>query len=442
MSRDYSKHLVLLIDEHRVTAGVPGDAQPVVIDLRGRWSDLSAEALGKQIKDELGTSRLSGGRAVVGVPVSWVLTQQLSVPSSDPVVTAGAVRMRMNRDYATDAGDLVGDYTTTKREAGSDVLLGVTTRGKVRKLHEVLAQAGLRAEAVYITAQLFAGPDPTDATVLRIHPPMLELALVRGGRTIGMRSLSDTLPADDPASTARTISTSIATDPQLSMTRGRMVLAADASCGADTRTIVAQLNGVTQGQAEVINRSAVETMRLRAGDEDLLDLVRCRASQIINQVWTPKRKLSAAVAGIVLLILLLVGGLWWAREHRLATLRETAAQMRPEADALGEIKSRLDSSGSWFDKRVDVLSCMLALTECVPARGELWLAEFRVNGEHTGSLQGRAESRSVMLEFLRALQASEKLTDVALRDSAETQDGGRLVRFEITFRLTGTGGTH
>jgi Tfp pilus assembly protein PilN len=83
---------------------------------------------------------------------------------------------------------------------------------------------------------------------------------------------------------------------------------------------------------------------------------------------------------------------------------------------------------------------MLALTECVPARGELWLAEFRINGEHTGSLQGRAESRGVMLEFLRALQDSDKLTDVALRDSAETQDGGRVVRFEITFRLTGTGG--
>jgi hypothetical protein len=440
MPRDFSKHLVLLIDEHRVTAGAPGDAQPVLIDLSRRWSDQTPEALGELLKDGLSASRLTVGRAVVGVPVSWVLTQHLSVPSADPVVTAGAVRMRMNRDYATDAGDLVGDYTATRNDSISEVLLGVTTRGKLKKLHDVLSLAGLRSEAIYITAQVFADPGKTDATVLRIHPPMLELTLVRGGRTIGMRSLSDTLTADDPAAAARMITTSIATDPQLLMTRGRMILAADASCGADARTIVAQLNGVTQGKAEVINRSAVDTMRLRAGDEDLLDLMRCRASQTINQVWTPKRKLSAAAAGIVLLILLLVGGLWWGREHRLSTLRETAAQMRPEADALGEIKGRLDGSAPWFDKRVDMLSCMLALTECVPARGELWLAEFRINGEHTGSLQGRAESRGVMLEFLRALQDSDKLTDVALRDSAETQDGGRVVRFEITFRLTGTGG--
>lgn len=441
MPRDFSKHLILLIDEHRVTAGAPGDAQPVVIDLPGRWSDQTPESLGELLKDGLSASGLAVGRAVVGVPVSWVLTQHLSVPSADPVVTAGAVRVRMNRDYATDAGDLIADYITTKREAGSDVLLGVTTHSKLKKLNEALAHAGLRAEAVYITAQVFAGPEPVDATVLRIHPPMLELALVRGGRTIGMRSLSDTLTADDPAAAARMITTSIVSDPQLSMSRGRMVLAADASGGADARAIVSQLNGVSNGNATIIDTSAIDTMRRRAGDEDLIDLIRCRASHAVSNVWTPRRKLSAVAAGLVLLVLLLVGGLWWGREHRLSTLRETAALMRPEADALGKIKSRLDSSAPWFDKRVDMLSCMLALTECVPTRGELWLAEFRINGERTGSLQGRAESRGVMLDFLLALQDSDKLTDVALRDSAETQNGGRVVRFEITFRLTGTGGT-
>ncbi len=440
MPRDFGKHLVLLIDELRVTAGVPGDALPVVIDLPGRWSDLPAGDLGELLKNALGTAAPALGRAVVGVPVSWVLTQHLSVPSTDPAVTAGAVRMRINRDYATDTGELVADYVATRRDAGSDVLLGVTTRGKLRKLEEALTHAGLRAEAVYITAQVFALPDPADATVLRIYPPMLELALVRGGKTVAMRSLSESLSADDPAGAARVISTSIATDPQLSATRGRIVLAAEASGGADTRAIISRLNGVTQGNASVIDGTAIDSMRRRAGDDDLLDLLRCRASQTVGNVWTPKRKLAAAAAGLALLVLLLVGGLWWSREHRLGTLRQTALQMRPQADALGEIKARLDGSAAWFDKRVDMLSCILALTECVPTRGELWLAEFRINGEHAGSLQGRAESRGVMLEFLRALQGSDHLTGVALRDSAETQNGERMVRFEITFRLTATGG--
>lgn len=442
MSRDFSKHLVLLIDEHRVTAGAPGDAQPVVIDVPGRWSDLPAEVLGELLKTELGAARLAVVRAVVGVPVSWVLTQHLSVPSSDPAATSGAVRMRMNRDYATDAADLVADYTTTRGDAGSDVLLGVTTRGKLYKLNEALTHAGLRAEAVHITAHMFAGPDPADATVLRIHPPTLELALVRGGITIGLRSLSESLSASDPAAAARAIATAIATDPQLSTTRGRMVLAAEAAGGVDTRAIVSQLNGVSGGNATIIDGSAIDRMRGRGGDDDLLDLLRCRASQNISSVWTPKRKLSAAVAGLVLLVLLPVAGLWWGREHRLSTLRQTALQIRADADALGGIKARLDTSAAWFDKRVDTLSCMLALTGCVPTRGELWLAEFRINGGHTGSLQGRAESRGVMLEFLRALQASDHLTEVALRDSAETQTGGRVVRFEITFRLVSKGGIH
>ena len=440
MPRDFGKYLVLLIDEHRVTAGVPGDARPVVVDLPGRWSDLPAGDLGELLKNALGAAPPALGRAVVGVPVSWVLTQHLSVPSTDPAVTAGAVRMRMNRDYATDTGELVADYVATRRDAGSDVLLGVTTRGKLRKLEEALTHAGLRAEAVYITAQVFALPAPADATVLRIYPPMLELALVRGGKTVVMRSLSESLSSDDPAGAARAISTSIATDPQLSTTRGRIVLAAEASGKADAHAIISRLNGVTQGNATVIEGTAIDSMRGRAGDDDLLDLLRCRASQTVGNVWTPKRKLAAAAAGLALLVLLLVGGLWWSREHRLNTLRQTALQMRPQADALGEIKARLDGSAAWFDKRVDMLSCILALTECVPTRGELWLAEFRINGDHAGSLQGRAESRGVMLEFLRALQGSDHLTGVALRDSAETQNGERMVRFEITFRLTTTGG--
>lgn len=439
MPRDFGRHLVLLIDEHRVAAGAPGDAQPVTIDLPGRWSDLAPEALGELLKTGLGASRLAVGRVVVGVPVSWVLTQHLTVPSADPAVTAGAVRMRVNRDYATDAGDLAADYTSTRGDSGSDVLLGVTTRNKLRRLNEALTHAGLRAEAVYVTAQAFAGPDPADATVLRVHPPMLELALVRGGRTIAMRSLCETLSASDPAAAARTIASSIAGDPQLSAMRGRMVLASDTSSGVDTRSIVAHLNGVTNGLATVVEGSAIDALRKRAGDDDLLDLMRCRASQVDGNVWTAWRKAGAAVAGLVLIALLAVGGLWWGLEHRLSTLQDTALRMRPEAESLGEIKKRLDLSAAWFDKRLDTLSCMLALTECVPERGGLWLAEFRLNGEHTGSLRGRAESRGVMLEFLRALQASDHLADVALRDSAESQDGGRVVRFEITFRLTAAG---
>jgi hypothetical protein len=440
MARDASKHLVLLIDEHRVIAGAPGDAGPVTIDLPGRWSDQKPQALGELLKSGLGDARLALGRAIVGVPVSWVLTQHLTVPSTDPVVTAGAVRMRVNRDYATDAGDLVADYTATRGDAGNDVLIGVTTRSKLRRLTEALSHAGLRTEAVYITAQAFADSDPADATVVRVHPPMLELALVRHGKTIGLRSLCETLNDGDPAGAARTIAFSISSDPQLSAMPGRMVLAADAATGVDPRAIVAQLNGVTNGAATVIDGSAIEALRRRAGDDDLLDLMRCRASQTAGTFWTPTRKLGAAIAAVVLVVLLAVGGLWWMRAHRLSSLQAIELQMRPQAESLGAVKQRLDASAPWFDKRMDMLSCMLTLTECVPQRGEMWLAEFRLNGDHTGSLQGRTGSRGVMLEFLRALQASEHLTEVALRDSSESQGDEREVRFEITFRFTNVGG--
>lgn len=439
MARDAHKQLVMLIDEHRVTAAAPGDAAPVSIDLPGRWSDTQPQVLGELLKEALGSSRLALGRVIVGVPVSWVLTQHLKVPSADPAATAGAVRVRVNRDYATDAGDLIADYTAGRSDAGSDVLIGVTTRAKLNRLNAALDHAGLKAEAVYITAQAFAGKDQPDATVVRVQPPLAELALVRGGRTISLRSLCETLGDGDPAGAARSITASIASDPDLSGQPGRMVLAADAAHGVDPHAIVTHLNGVSQGNATIIDGSAIDVLRKRAGDDDLLDLLRCRATRPVSTAWTPIQKAGLAVAAVAVLTLLGVGGLWWSLEHKLSSLRETEIQMRPETEALGRVKQRLDTSAPWFDKRVDTLACMSVLTECVPKRGGLWLAEFRLNADHNGSLQGRAESRSVMLEFLRTMQASDHMTEVALRDSAETPNGRREVRFEIAFRFTAVG---
>lgn len=436
MSRDANKHLVLLIDEHRVVAAAPGDAKPVTIDLPGRWSDQKPEDLGELLKSSLGASRLAVGRVVVGVPVSWVLTQHLSVPSTDPAVTTGAVKLRVNRDYATDAGNLVADYTASRSDTGSDVLIGVTTRAKLRGLNEAMACAGLKPVAIYITTQAYVGNDKSDAIVIRVQPPMAELALVRHGKTMSLRSLCDTLIPNDPAGAARAITSSLASESDLSITSSDLVLASDSSTGLDPRVIVSHLNGLANRTPTIIDSPAIDMLRRCVGSDDLLDLLRCRASQETVGRWSPLQKTGAAVAAIVLIVLLAVGGLWLSREHRLSTLRDTAVQIQPEAEALGLIKQRLDTSAPWFDKRVDMLACMGVLTECIPPRSDLRLTEFRLNADHSGSLQGRAGSRSEMLTFLSAMQTSEQLDGVALRDSAESQNGHREVRFEIAYTFT------
>jgi Tfp pilus assembly protein PilN len=437
MSRDSNKYLVLLIDEHRVVVAAPGETTPTAIDLPGRWSDQTPELLGELLVKGLGVSRQAVGRVIVGVPVSWVLTQHMSVPSEDRGVTAGAVRMRVNRDYVTDTGDLVADYTTTRSDAGSDVLIGVTTRDKLRRLNEALDHAGLKAEAVYITAQAYAGPEPADAMVVRIQPPMAELALVKNGRTIGLRSLCENLSGDDPAGAARAISSSLASDPELSGLQSKMVFAADATTGDAPHTIATQLNG-DNNTITITGESAPDALRRRAADDDMLDLLRGRATRETTAAWMPWQKGIAATIAVALIVLLSVGGVWWGREHRLSTLQNTAKQIQPQAESLGKVKQRLDQSAPWFDKRVDTLSCMLALTECVPKQDGLWLAEFRLNADLTGSLQGRSETRGAMLEFLRTIQATESFSGVALRDSAESQNGKREVRFEIVFTYTAT----
>lgn len=436
MPRDASKHLVIMIDEYRVVAAAPGDTEPVTIDLAGRWSDQDPEALGALLKSGLGASRLAVGRVIVGVPVSWVLTQNLSVPSTDTALTAGAVKLRVNRDYATDAGDLIADYTTSRSDTGNDVLIGVTTRAKLRGLNEALGCAGLKPDAVHITTQAYVGKDLDGATVIRVQPPMAELALVRHGKTIALRSLCDTLMPDDPEGAAKAITSTIASDPELSSEQGEFVLASDPGAGIDPHLIASHFNGVASGSATIIDVSAIDTLRKRACNDDMLDLLRCRASQEVRTTWSPLRKVGIAAAVLALIVLIGVAGLWWGREHRLSTLNNTAITIQPEAESLGRIKQRLDTSAPWFDKRIDMLSCMMVMTECVPKHGGLRLTEFRLNADRGGSLQGRVESRGVMLEFLSAMQASDHLAGVALRDSAESQNGKREVRFEIAFTVT------
>ncbi len=437
MARDPGKNLVMLIEDERIVLAPPGADTPVSIDLPGRWSDLEAEAIGRLLRDHLGKACPTAGRVLVGVPASWVLTQRLNVPSTDPAMIASAVRLRVNRDYATDAEDLVSDYTISRSDSGSEVLIGVTMRSRLDCLGQALQHAGLKPAAIHITTQAFSDPKQGDASYLRIQSSSAELIRIQHGYVDDLRTLCDGLDATDPETSARSVVSTLMNDPRLSSASGKMILVSDPEQGSICEAIEARLASAGGAdQTETVHESAVEVLKRRASACDLLDLHRCRASHEPSGRWTPRRKLGAYAAAAALLIVIGVGGMWWSREYRLSSLQAQALSMQPEAEALGLVKQKLDDTGAWFDKRVDILSCLHELTQCVPSDSGLRLTELRMNADHGGSLQGRSGSRGAMLRYLDAMQASDRLADVELRDSAEAVNGKREVRFEIVFRVT------
>lgn len=439
MSREAGKYRVMLIEEKRVVLDAPDGAAPLTIDLPGRWSDLDPETIGNLIRDRAGGASANAGRVLIGAPASWVLSKALHVPSNEPAVIAAAVRLRISRDYATDSDELVGDYTVKRGETGSDVLIGVTTRARLDRLGKVLELIGLTPAAIHLTTQAYVDPAQPEATYLRIKHSTAEAVHVEQGRTTDLRTVCNSLGTTDTQTAARTITGSLATDPRLSGS-DRLVLVADPGSEPIVEAVNAIMTESGRGDAILtINESPADVLRRRALAADMLDLHRCRASQAPTVAWSPTRRIAVAAVVAAALLVIGVGGLWWSREHRLASLNAQQVAMSPQAEALGQVKKQLDDTAAWFDKRIDMIACMNQLTGCVPKTGELRLTELRLNADHSGSLQGRAGSRDTMLRFLDTMQASEQLTNVALRDSAESSNGRREVRFEIVFTMPAGG---
>jgi len=385
--------------------------------------------------------------AAVGLPARWVMTHHHPCPPVGDEQRREIARLQAERLAAGVSDKLTTDYQHGGGGERTGVLIAAVQTARLRAIEAGLREAGLTLRAAVPTALTCPPPSDEPALAVLIEPGSVTALHANDGRWVGLSELpvGDDDPADD-AGRARLVAA-----------LRRQAVSSPAGLGDRPAVTLFDATGGAAAALEPV-RAAIEagvgpcTMRAVDTVAQVADAAVGRAEPAVNFADTrlavaPRRQLPkparwAAIAALIVLAAgLAVGGLWWQQRSELRGLEQEHAQLSTRAAELEQVLDDSRAVAGWFDDRPPVLACMLALTDTFPQRRGLWVTRLSLDDELEGSIQGRALSRELMLEYVAAMRGSPRLDAVVLRDWHETGRDDRVVVFEIAFRFVpGAGG--
>ncbi len=405
------------------------------------WQD-DAATLGKHLEAMLASaaspssSNLSRNPPRVALDSSWVLVQSLTVPSADPHVIAGAVRMRVARDYATAADGLAVDFVVRDHSQGAHVLLAAVRRDRLVKINEVLQHAKLLTTsrsrsglAIHLAAEMFPpartqGGAGNEASAELVITPVGSAIIGRSSLNAGRLDYLSDLSGDSA---------------DMMVEQLRLALMSQSEVGDVQQVRYADPSSRTlaEGCASVlgVRASAVDGAMGFADDVEAINFTRARLDQPLKQSIPAWKRWSAMAAILALVVLLGFGWTWWSRAKDVNRLEERLAELTPKVEAVQATASTLRSAEPWFRHRAPVLNCLYELTIHQPENGELRVTGFTFTDGQDGTLACRADRESTMHAYVTGLGASEALSEVRLRDWSEYTGDQRGVQFEISFQF-------
>lgn len=416
--------------DRRSTLALP---EGVTLDQPGKLS----EAIQAHLKQEGYTSRA----AVVGVSSRWVMARYHKAPPVDDAALRGIARLQAERDAAGLADQLTYDYQEVSgNHASRELLLVAVQHKRLDAVRAVMQAAGLQLRRVMPTA-LSCGHDADHALTLLLQDGMVSVMEARAGGWVSLSAFTtgtDQLDTpDDRKRFAATLARHMMTLPPAQREDGGTLRLLD-TLGLDDaaraglkRAIEAKLGSIEIEPAD--DTELIARATLTAPDAQV-NLIASRLDQPEPRRLSKRVRWGGGAAAAVLLITLGVAGLWFWQLHQLNTMRAEHDAIAEQATHLETILDDTRAASGWFDDRLPVLDCLLALTEAFPTQQRVWVTQFRLDDQLVGTLECRAQDQDAMLAYLDALRDSPSLSGVELRDWQETGRDPRLLTFQIGFR--------
>lgn len=398
--------------------------------------------LGAEIAAHLRTHGHRADRAVVGLGTRWLLVHHEVVPPADARALHGILRLRIEKRYVTDRRELRFDYQAAPAPDGQGgVLLVGAQRERLGRVQAVLASAGIVPIAVTASALATgSGAGRADGVVVLLDDDGASVLVMTGGQCASLVSCpapSAELATDDGRhrfveDLRRSVTLSGAHVPD----EGLDVLLLDAAprTDEDQRALGAAV-GAGLGRCDVqVSHVPEQLVRAVLGRRSrLADLLAERLDGGPPRRRSRRRVWLGRVAIVLLVVAPGLGFFWQRSAAHVASLRRAHAAVRPEADRLEQRRLDVRAAAGWFDERPPILDCLLELTRAFPGRGHMWVTSLKLDASANGALKGKADDKAVMLDYVNAMQDSQLLDGVALRDWHETGRDARIVVFEIVF---------
>ena len=402
------------------------------------------ELVGREIRNHLETAGVRQLPCVVGLPLSWALTQQIELPDLPEADLASYLNVQAERGFPYGLEDLV--LSTSRFQLGAQkrgATLVAIPRNHVLLLQRALQAARLQPVgfSFLITALQPPGqPEARAVFTLAVGETNVDLQVTSGGGVVALRTLQGAVETEGGQ---RRLDLDLMVR-ELRLTLGQLPNEVREQVGALrvfgreewTRPFVEELGphadrmglrleARTVQQAEglgpVTPTEETPPLGLALGARHLggapstFDFLPPRVSawQQATARFSSRKVLwvgasaSAAVA-------LVVGAFAW-QYWRLSTLQTQWRAIEPRVTELTAMQQNIRKFRPWYDKSVRTLTILRALTEAFPTAGGVSAKTLQVKDLTEVSCAGVAQDNQSLLRMLDQLRAGGHVSDLKVQ---------------------------
>lgn len=419
--------------------------------------------MGVALGEFLAQQGFGAKRAVLGLPASWLMSRECSIPPATGDTLIGVLRIQAERAFSSAPGELAIDCVDRLDKGRSrPVLIVAALRSRLRQAVAAAEAAGLRVRAVTASSlALAAAVEKAGESLLLLRgaPGGAEMTVLAGIQPRLLRQVA----AD---SVAEQVRRTLALLPQDEWwTSAQTLWGVDAGDGGPAWEEVARRLGVLMRTGEVLPALGVDGPEAAAAFATPIAVARSGLvpagppADFLHTHLTPhkktrdRRKTRWAIA-IGATLLLAIGAFlfdWNAQAAEVEESRDWLAGQEQDIASAQALIDKVAAARDWYDRRLPFLDCLREVTLAFPERGTVWatslaVQEYKENvsaggtvrGSMQGSVIGKAVDEQSALQVLDRLKASRALADVKLLYLRQAQAGASDVAFSMSFTYIGT----
>jgi hypothetical protein len=396
------------------------------------------ELVGREIRNHLNQNGVRERRCVVGLPLSWALTMQTTVPELPESDLAGFLDLEAERGFPYGPETLAVKHSLQRHTGGERcATLVAIPRNHLAQLEKCLKAAQVRPVSFALGITALQSPEKESShgvMALAIAENSVDLQLTFGGGIAALRSLDGSHEADGVQKrpyadlVAREIRITLGQLPAewragLRTVRifGRgefaqrfaedIALRAEAMGLKVTPVKVYSPDEFTSQFPPGTNVSTALSLvarHLTAGRPALEFLPPKTSSwqQLTTRFSSKKLAWAGVTAGSAALLL---AGAFLVQQWQLSRLQSRWAAMEPKVKELEDMQQQIKRFRPWFDDSFRSLSILRQLTQAFPEDGAVSARTFEIREPSSVTCSGTARDNQSFLKMLDQVRATKQV---------------------------------
>jgi hypothetical protein len=419
--------------------------------LEGLMKD--TDRFGGELRKALDAEGIRERHCVVCIPLEWAYTTRVQIPALPEADVDRFLRVQAEREFPIPPEETVLSVSRWRSSSGTEwaTLIGIPAN-RIAALGRALHVANLRPLSMtFAIAALIrkGGSDPSGSLLLLAGEGGVDLAVVRGGAVLALRSLEEGAGSEREAGSMDTLGIAR----QIRITLGQFTGELQEPIGGievyglpeKTNPLLLELRNSFAASGMKVELAS-STKRIEglenapAGFEavakrllgqpaefEFLRIPPGRFKQILEKVSS---KSNLWLGGVAAAFVLLLGGGFLVQQIQLSRLQSEWADIEAKVDELTVLQDKIRRFKPWFDDSIPSLTVARILTEAFPEEGSVWLKSMEIKDRSEATCSGQARGNREWMAMVDRLRNTPGVLDLQILQVR----GAAPLQFTLSFR--------